>query len=757
VNRLAAIVWLLVLIALGGWLPGHVRFDNGVQALLPRDADAELSTLVGDALSTEGARQLVVTVLAEPEQVEQLAEVLAGLPEVASARAGPPEGMEEAIWSVYRDHRYAFWSWSPPDTTQAGLDGAAQGLLDRLSSPMSGIVKRLAPEDPWLITLERVQALETLGGGSLRVRDGQFWTDDGWAVLFVETASSPFDAQATRRIVDAARAAVPGTPVEFGGVHRFAEASETLAKGDARRVGVFSLIGITVLLLGTFRRLRVLPLAFWPVVSGVLVGLSATLAWFGAIHGLTLAFGATLIGVAIDYPIHLFHHAWTAREEGPVAFRALRPALVLGGLTTIAGFSGLLVTAVPAIQQLAVFSVAGVVGAWLSTALHLPRFIHPPDAPTALDRISRRLTAGYLGRTAAAGYRRGAVGVALVVALVGAVQLQWADGVASLDLPDPAIAAEDARVRARAGRFDTQRVVVVEGDSWDERLERSRAVAERLRGSEALGAAIGLHDAIWPVAVQQRNLAAAAEPGLPERMERALGDAGFRGEMFREGLQQLSSDTSPLTVDAALDGPLGDLFRGFVLPSATPRLLVLLRDVREPAAIDAALGDLPGVRFLDRQATLARAFSAFRDATAWRSLGGLAAVLLVIGLWYRAVRPTLAVFLPIALACAATVGTLALLGQALTVVHLVSLLLVLGIVADYAIFLAAAARRPGQDDTPAAIAMAALSTLLAFGLLAGSAFPALRAVGSTVGLGVVWGWLLAPLARPSSAVLNGPL
>ena len=44
-------------------------------------------------------------------------------------------------------------------------------------------------------------------------------------------------------------------------------------------------------------------------MSAGLAGLGAVAWWFaGGVHGITVAFGFTLIGVVKDYPIHLFSH-----------------------------------------------------------------------------------------------------------------------------------------------------------------------------------------------------------------------------------------------------------------------------------------------------------------------------------------------------------------------------------------------------------------------------------------------------------------
>ena len=114
---------------------------------------------------------------------------------------------------------------------------------------------------------------------------------------------------------------------------------------------------------------------------------------------------------------------------------------------------------------------------------------------------------------------------------------------------------------------------------------------------------------------------------------------------------------------------------------------------------------------------------------------------------YRALGPTLAAFIPALLAAGTAVAILVLCGYALNLLHVVSLLLVLSMGVDYGVFLAESRAHPEQTAaTVSSLLACCLSTVLAFGLLAMSSNPALRAIGLTVGIGVFASLVLAPTA-----------
>jgi predicted exporter len=79
--------------------------------------------------------------------------------------------------------------------------------------------------------------------------------------------------------------------------------------------------------------------------------------------------------------------------------------------------------------------------------------------------------------------------------------------------------------------------------------------------------------------------------------------------------------------------------------------------------------------------------------------------------------------------------------------HLIACMLVLSMAEDYAVFLLEVR---DEEDAPGltlvGLATACVTTVLAFGLLALSEHPALRALGMVTSLGVLLSMLMAPLA-----------
>jgi predicted exporter len=176
-------------------------------------------------------------------------------------------------------------------------------------------------------------------------------------------------------------------------------------------------------------------------------------------------------------------------------------------------------------------------------------------------------------------------------------------------------------------------------------------------------------------------------------------------------------------------------------------ILTLTRGVADPDALRARIADLEDVHLFDQRALMAELYGRHRTQTIQLVGIGLLAVLAMIAIRYRALGPTLAAFVPALLAGSTALAVLVLAGYELNLLHVVSVLLVQSMGVDYGVFLAENREHPERAAaTVSSLLGCCISTVLAFGLLAMSSNPALRAIGLTVGVGVFASLVLAPTA-----------
>ena len=208
------------------------------------------------------------------------------------------------------------------------------------------------------------------------VADGVWVSRDGMrAVLLAQTRASGSDTdgqqralETIRRVFDEVTAADPAAArasrLLVSGPGVFAVSSRKTIRDDVARLSTFGVIGIVGLMLVVYRSLPALALGMLPVISGALAGIAAVSVGFGVVHGLTLGFGTTLIGEAVDYSIYLFVQSTSLARENSTGDRArwvatFWPTVRLGMLTSVVGFATLLFSGFPGLAQLGLYSIAG--------------------------------------------------------------------------------------------------------------------------------------------------------------------------------------------------------------------------------------------------------------------------------------------------------------------------------------------------------------------------------------------------------------
>lgn len=772
-----------LLLALMGLFVGlRLELSSEITHFLAAGDDARLAKLsrqLADSELTKTTILLVGSESGDPEPaiaaVDALAETLAADDEVAWVRAGWEQDNSEAIYELYYPRRVYFTAGSEAELdarlSDAGLEAAAAELQRQFRLPTAALVKKIAPADPLLLYPELLERLEDAQAGPLELVDGHFVTAEGEAALFFASVHSPFRAQhqgPLQATIDARFAELAAAAEAEGevlrlrqsGVGRFALRAESQIRGDITRISTISTLGVIALFLVLFRGPRLVLLSLVPLAAGVLTATALSLLLFGRIHGLTLAFGASLIGICIDYPVHLFNHHVLEPDAGGAAgtLRRIRPGLLLGAVTTVAGFVGLGWTSFPGVREIAVFAAVGVIAALLATLYLLPPLMADRPKPVALQRTLAQLCAR--GLAAMEARRAGLIALpilALILIALAIPRLEFHDEVSALTQTEADLLAEDEAVREQVSRMDAGRMIVAIGDDEEQALAKNDAVYGLLVEAEAAGELDdfrSLHDLLWSEQLQRRNLAAYGEPeAFVERLEAAYVEQGFRAGVFGEFETYLQATAAgegaaPLDYATLADSPLAQAAASHrVELDGQVGVLSLLRGVEDVEALRARLdaAGLDDVHLFDQQALMAELYGRHRRQTLELVGLGLLAVLAMIFLRYRSLAPTLAAFIPALLAAATALAILVLAGHALNLLHVVSLLLVLSMGVDYGVFLAESRERREQvAATLLSLVACCLSTVLAFGLLAMSSNPALKAIGLTTGLGVLASLVLAP-------------
>ena len=134
-------------------------------------------------------------------------------------------------------------------------------------------------------------------------------------------------------------------------------------------------IALSVVMLFVFvfvyRSPYLLILAATTLSTAILVAMTLTQLIFSQIHGIALAFGITTLGVCLDYPLHIFSNTSTT-ISAKTAVKNIFTPLKIGALTSVLAYSSLLGTGFDGFTQLAVFSIIGLLSAFVVSVYLVP-------------------------------------------------------------------------------------------------------------------------------------------------------------------------------------------------------------------------------------------------------------------------------------------------------------------------------------------------------------------------------------------------
>ncbi|MGB8920152.1 MAG: MMPL family transporter [Pseudomonas sp.] len=632
-------------------------------------------------------------------------------------------------------------------------DAFIQQRVQALFDPFNGFT--LVPsQDDWLGLTGRIQNSQPKHGAvQLDIGSGALVADaDGksWVLLRARTTGNAFDMNLPLKVADLLQhsreqAAKADVQLLAASGLLYAANGQQQATREMTWVGGGATLGILLLLLLAFRRWRVL-LAFVPVLVGMLFGAVACVALFGHMHVMTLVLGSSLIGVAVDYPLHYLSKSWSLKPwRSWPALRLTLSGLTLSLITSAIGYLALAWTPFPALTQIAVFSAAGLLGAYLSAVCLLPALLKnvellPAQWPL---RLAERLVTL---RETLLEHVRTPVLLALLIAFCagGLVQLQSKNDIRQW-VGAPQRLTDEAQTIARiTGYQPTSQFFLVRGANQQQLLERQAALSERLQqlvNLEKLQGYLALDQLLSPPSQQQQVREALSK--LPQFWQPLL-DLGVPLAALQSELQQLQNLPAE-DIDAALAGPLGEPYRTLWLGPTADGVAAMtsLQGLNNPSLLRVQALDLPGVMLVDRLGELNAVFAATQISAAELKLASCVLIVLVLIVPFGFGGALRIVALPL-LAALCSLASLGWLGQPLTLFSLFGLLLVTAISVDYAILMRE--QVGGAAVSLLGTLLAALTTWLSFGLLAVSSTPAVSNFGLAVSLGLAFSFILAPWA-----------
>jgi predicted exporter len=772
-------LWIICL-ALASLVVARARYITDLSAFLPAKPTPVQQLLVDQLRDGPVSRLILVAIENGDAGARAQASVATAARLRRDSRFSSVNNGEPATAERDRDflfqHRYLLSDQvAAARFSEPGLHAAIQDTIDELASPAGLMLKSLLPNDPTGEMLHIIEQLERAPAPMLS--DGVWASPDGARTLMVlQTAAGGSDIDAQADDLAAIRAAFAATVREspalnaaslqlrLSGPGVFAVAARAKIERAAVRLSIAGGLLVVTLLFAVYRSVPALALGLLPVASGAVIGIAAVALGFGAVHGITLGFGITLIGESVDYSIYFFVQSRRLpQQQAALSWQqAWWPTIRLGMLTSVCGFASLLPSGFPGLAQLGAYSISGLIAAACVTRYVLPALLPSGFVIHDVAPLGRRI--GVLLRPLRSQGAAVAALCALIAAAAFAVLLRhhatlWNRELSALSPVSAQDQDTDTQLRRDLGAADVRSLVVVSGATLDAALaaaERAGHALEPLVDGRVIGGFDSPANYLPSAATQQARRDSLPDASqLRDNLRRATVDLGVSSERLQPFLDDVEAarrapllgaqDLQGTSLRAGFDTLI--LHQGVRWHALLPLHGVAAQTI-DTARVSAALqgARIAEARALDLKQESDALYAGYLTEAIRLSLAGILAltVLLLIALrsWLRVAK----VLAPLALAVLCVAAGLAASGIQLTILHLVGMLLIVAVGSNYALFFDRQTRvhdAGGESLTLASLVIANLSTVIGFGLLSFSQVPVLVALGTTVAPGAFLALLFA--------------
>ena len=762
----ALLIWLAAM-AVGLGLLWNTRFSADVSFFLPSKPTPEQAVMVDQLREGAVSRLLMLAIVGgtadqRADASRALRAALKDEPSLDTVQNGEAEAMDAAR-DFLLDHRYVLSGAVTPERFSVeGLRSAVNHSVDLLSSSAGLLFKPYLARDP---TGELVELVSGLNAGvQPNEQDGVWASRDGErAMLVVQTHALGSDTDGQSAAIDLIRdrfaqvvqqSGVEGLTLEMSGPGLFAVRARATIQEEVSRLSLISTAILAVMLGFIYRRGRLMLLTLVPVLSGTLAAIVMVGLLHGTVFGITVGFGAALIGEAVDYAIYYFVQSG---RQGVGSWREQYwPTIRLGVLTSVLGFGALLFSGFPGLAQLGLYAITGVLTAALVTRYLLPQLagpgVHLHDGARQ-GRLLRPLVEH-------ATVLRWPLLALVLVSAVYLVQERddlWQSDLSALSTVSQAEGELDARLRGDLGAPDARYMAVITAPDRESALQAAERAGAKLRPLVEQGL-IGGFDTparfLPSEATQAARRASLPTPDeLRERLRTALVDAPISADRLNPFLDDVAAarsapnlkreDLEGTGLGLAVDALLMQRPSGWsVLLPLRPSAEATGADIPVAAVRDALAGS--GALFIDLKGEFDTLYGEYIDEAIVLSLAGFLAIVVAMAFVQRSALRLASVMLPLVMAVMVVIAGLHLFGVRLHLLHLVGMLLTVAVGSNYALFFDRLALGEKLDDeTLLSIGVASFTTVIGFGVLAWSSVPVLHAIGVTVGPGAVLALVLS--------------
>jgi len=767
----AALLGLLLLTSLLSLK--FIKYNNNIELMLP--ADSQVQQSMRFLRESNFSDKLVISLRLKDlrhttEELISVTDQLAGSidsPLVKQVTSSINSGnfVQEMIFFL----QYSPQLLGPESLAKLKDQITPAGIKERLSfiyrqslSPQSSFLMPFLRADPLNLSsgiLNDIQKLSQASGYDVTINRGHFLSQDNRStMIIVKTSVLLTEGFGSRKIVDYLREKLLKLPdyisADMIAGHMHTVKNEDIIKKDILLASLIAALGFILLFLFIFRDWRAIIIFLMPL-GAVLVTTGVTFLIFKSLSYFVVGLSTVIAGISIDYGIYVYMAVRKAGNSLETINQIKKP-MIFGALTTISIFVVFFFSSVEGYHQLAFFSNFSIILCLGFSIFILPYFIKqkkPVPKVAVAQNPGTKFNFGVPDHLWVLGW------LILIIIMAGlTTRLKFNNDITQFDGAGKEVAKSEEEFRRTWGNRDLPAVFVVSADTLEDAYKLNDEIynfAVEAIGQENFTSLAS----IWPGMVKRKaNLKAWNEFWSAQKKKEfqdLLTEYGaaynFSADAFAPFIQQLNN---PVSLEEEPPGLafFNQLKEQFVLKKGdTYQILSFFPDQDEyTIKLSKLKQKYPGTFLVSRKnfsRQVSRALS--REFLFLASLAILGTLGLMVVL-LKNLRLTILATIPIVASLVLIGGVMHLTGLALNIPSVIAVMVVVGLVSDYGIFMVYYCKYNYQTATKAAVTLAAITTLIGAGVLLFAKHPILFSVGVTMATGVLTGYLSSLLLIPAA-------
>lgn len=526
----------------------------------------------------------------------------------------------------------------------------------------------------------------------------------------------------------------------FGGALVAVANAKQIKKDIQLTVGI-ALSILLILLIWFYKKLSIPIILFIPTVFGSLLAVAILFLIRTKISAISLGIGSVLLGVTLDYALHILTHI-RSNNNIESLYKEITKPILMSSLTTALAFLCLLFLDSQALQDLGIFAAISVIGASVFALIFIPQVYTQTVKSNSKNTIIDKL--------AGVKYHKKkwlllGIVVLLFVSFFTYKNVVFNTDISKLNYEPKALIAAQNRLANLTNTTGKSVYIAAYGNTVNEALEANEATQRILKNLEKEQKIIGfssIASIVHSEAIQNKKISKWNAFWSTQKIENTKSyliesgkELGFKPSSFNTFYNFLNTTFKPITVSQFNTLKTLSVSDYITIKDnfTTATSLVKVKD-ENATLLAAAFKELPKTLVINRQQMNETFLGNLKTDFNKLVLYSLFVVLLLLLLFYKSFSLTLVTSIPIALTWFLTLGIMGVMGVSFNIFNIIICSFIFGLGVDYSIFITNGLLhnyRTGETTLPTyktSIILSVITTILGVGVLIFAKHPALYSI-----------------------------